>query len=77
MPLKPKPPLFFDEDIEPVALCANCEYFNGGGLSPEGRPINDNGDCLNSLSPRFTTTIEGSCTHFFPCSTRWPNADHD
>lgn len=74
--MKPQPPKFFDTEIEPKPLCGNCEYFDGGGLMGTGRPKNDNGDCHNTLSPRFTTTQAGSCTRFFPCSTRWPDADH-
>lgn len=74
----PKPILkdFPFRDIEPKALCINCEYFDGGGLMADGRPKNDNGDCLNRASPRFTTTVEGTCREFFPCSSRWPDADH-
>lgn len=68
---------FFDSDIEPKPLCCNCEYFDGGGLSPEGFPLKANGDCLNQASPRLTTTIEGTCIKFWPCSTRWPDADAD
>lgn len=75
--LKPKPPQFFDDDIEPAPLCGNCEYFDGGGLLPNGRPKNDNGNCLNTKSPRFTTTQSGGCNQFWPCTTRWPLADHD
>lgn len=74
--MKPQPPKFFDTEIEPKPLCGNCEYFDGGGLMDTGRPKNDNGDCHNTLSPHFTTTQAGSCTKFFPCSTRWPDADH-
>ena len=67
---------FLGRDIEPKALCANCEYFDGGGLTAEGYPRHANGDCLNSASPRFTTTIDNTCVQFFPCSSRWPDADH-
>ncbi len=74
--MKPRPTEFFDDDIEPKALCCNCEYFDGGGLDVRGKPINENGDCHNARSPRFTTTAAGTCSQFFPCSTRWPNADH-
>lgn len=68
--------LFFDQDIEPAAKCGNCEYYDGGGLNAAGRPIQARGDCNNCASPRFTTSIEQTCSHFFPCSTRWPDADH-
>lgn len=73
----PRPTEFFGDLIEPKAICRNCEYFDGGGLSATGDPINENGDCLNRLSPRFTTTSDQTCSKFFPCSTRWPDADHD
>lgn len=68
---------FFDQDTEPKAICRNCEYFDGGGITPAGQPKNDSGDCLNRASPRFTTTAEQTCEKFWPCSTRWPHADHD
>lgn len=71
------PAKFFDSDIEPLPLCRNCEYFDGGGLTPDGHPIKEHGDCLNSMSLRFTTSANHSCNKFFPCSTRWPDADHD
>lgn len=67
---------FFDQEIEPKPLCRNCEYFDGGGLTPAGNPVNEHGDCLNQQSPIFTTTANSSCIRFFPCSTRWPEADH-
>ena len=70
-----KPKRFFDDLIEPKALCRNCEYFDGGGLRDDGQPINESGDCRNSSSPRFTTTADQFCAVFFPCSTRWPYAD--
>lgn len=66
---------FFDQEIEPKPLCRNCEYFDGGGLGPSGTPRNESGDCINVRSDRFTTTASGSCRMFFPCSTRWPDAD--
>lgn len=67
---------FFDQEIEPKALCRNCEYFDGGGLDAKGNPINQAGDCHNSQSGRFQTTADDTCGRFFfPCSTRWPNAD--
>lgn len=67
---------FFDQAIEPKALCRNCEYFDGGGLTSHGDPVKDNGDCLCRNSPFFTTTAQNTCKKFFPCSTRWPDADH-
>jgi hypothetical protein len=67
---------FFDQEIEPAARCGNCEYFDGGGLTPEGKPVSERGDCLNRASPHFTTDASGLCKYFFPCSTRWPDADH-
>lgn len=68
---------FFGGDIEPKPLCGNCEYFDGGGLMKNGTPKDQNGDCLNEQSPRLTTTQAGTCSQFWPCSTRWPDADHD
>src|SRR5687767_617759 len=67
---------FFDRDIEPEPLCRNCESFDGGGLTPEGVPVWDHGDCNNKASPFFQTSVGNTCRHFFPCSTRWPDADH-
>jgi hypothetical protein len=67
---------FFDQGIEPEAICRNCESFDGGGLSPDGVPINFEGDCLNSQAPSFQTNQDKTCRKFFPCSTRWPDADH-
>lgn len=74
--MKQRPAQFFDGDIEPPAKCGNCEYFDGGGLTAAGFPVHANGDCHNSKSPRFTTSIEQTCPEFFPCSARWPDADH-
>lgn len=69
---------FFDQDVEPEPLCRNCEYFDGGGLLPDGNPKNTHGDCHNPASGRFTTSADESCVFFFwPCSTRWPDCDHD
>jgi hypothetical protein len=68
---------FFDQDIEPKALCRNCEYFDGGGLTVEGTPVQEQGDCGNPASPWFCTSGNNTCRHFFPCSTRWPDAGHD
>lgn len=67
---------FFDQEIEPKPRCRNCEYFDGGGLTREGNPVSAFGDCLNNQSPFFTTDVSNTCPHFFPCSTRWPDADH-
>jgi len=72
-----RPSRFYDDGIEPQALCRNCEYFDGGGLTDEGQPRNSDGDCHNLWSPRFTTSADQFCAAFFPCSTRWPNADRD
>lgn len=67
------PAEFFDRDIEPKALCRNCEYFDGGGLDVKGNPREFHGDCHNSLSDRFTTTADETCIKFWPCTTRWPD----
>lgn len=72
-----RPAKFFDDAIEPAPKCRNCEYFDGGGLSPEGSPIREHGDCLNRQSLRWQTSADDGCDKFFPCSTRWPGADHD
>ena len=48
----------------------------GGGLDVKGNPVKNHGDCGNRSSPRFTTTADDVCNQFFPCSTRWPDADH-
>lgn len=69
-------PQFFDRDIEPKVLCRNCEYFDGGGLDPQGNPRQEHGDCLNRRAPRFQTHADETCDQFFPCTTRWPDADH-
>lgn len=71
-----RPSRFYDDEIEPKALCRNCEYFDGGGLTDDGKPISMQGDCHNLRSPRFTTSADQFCASFFPCSIRWPNADH-
>lgn len=70
------PAQFFDQDIEPKPLCRNCEYFDGGGLTVKGDPVFEHGDCRNGAAPNFTTTADGGCNKFFPCTTRWPDADH-
>lgn len=67
---------FFDEDVEPTAKCGNCEYYDGAGLKTDGTWMDKNGDCLHSGSPRFQTNVNDACKCFFPCSVRWPNADH-
>jgi hypothetical protein len=71
-----RPAKFFDQKIEPAPICRNCEYFDGGGLDAAGIPKNQNGDCLNKQSPNFVINASDTCRHFFPCSTRWPDADH-
>jgi hypothetical protein len=67
---------FFDDGIEPKPLCRNCEYADFGGIKEDGSAYNKTGDCHNRASPRFTTTLDETCNQFFPCSTRWPDADH-
>jgi hypothetical protein len=69
-------PEFFDQEIEPKALCRNCEYYDGGGLTVEGKVVSEEGDCRNPNSPWFRTSGNNACRYFFPCSTRWPEADH-
>ncbi len=68
---------FFDQEIEPKAICGNCDYFDGGGLISQGEPVSNAGDCVCKASPFFTTDAANTCCHFFPCSTRWPDADHE
>lgn len=68
---------FFDQLIEPAAICRNCEYFDGDGLGRDGVPINFEGDCGNSCAPAFQTNQDKTCKQFWPCSTRWPDADCD
>jgi hypothetical protein len=68
---------FFDQAIEPAAICRNCEYYDGGGLRPDGSPLSELGDCLNRQSDKFNTTGSSTCAKFWPCSTRWPGCDHD
>ena len=67
---------FFDQEVEPEPICRNCEYFDGGGLEIDGSPRNLTDDCLNRQAPFFQTSAGNTCRHFFPCSTRWPDADH-
>lgn len=66
----------FPPDEEPEALCRNCEYADFGGIKADGEPASLHGDCHNSESPRFETTADETCIKFFPCSARWPDADH-
>lgn len=73
----PNLPEFFDADIEPAPLCRNCEYYNGNGIMPNGEPFEASGECTNRSAGRLQTTVNDTCPNFFPCSTRWPNADHD
>jgi hypothetical protein len=46
-------------------ICANCEYFDGGGeravqnAIKTGVPLH--GDCLNRSSPRFQTNSNDTC----------------
>jgi hypothetical protein len=54
------------------AICANCEYFDGGGLGADNKSRKVHGDCLNSYSPRFETSAHMTCGQFFPCTVRWP-----
>lgn len=68
---------FFDQLMEPKPLCGNCEYFDGGGMKPDGTWMHFDGDCHNGQSDRFQTSQDQTCKKFFPCSTRWPFADHD
>lgn len=70
------PVKFFDQEIEPKPLCGNCEYYNGNGLMPNGEPREMSGDCMNTAAPRFQTSADETCPKFFPCSIRWPDADH-
>lgn len=60
---------FFDQEIEPKAVCGNCDYH-----SPSSRGQM----CGNTRSPRYTilTMPDDGCGRFFPCGKRWPDADH-
>lgn len=49
--------------------CANCEYFDGGGIKPNGQPVEQYGDCLNSASDRFQTSATDVCTHWLKSTT--------
>ncbi|MFZ5692438.1 MAG: hypothetical protein ACOY5F_14410 [Pseudomonadota bacterium] len=62
---------------EPERKCRNCEFFDGGGLRPDGNPVMVLGDCLHGLSPHFNTSADDSCKCFYPCSTRWPKDGED
>ncbi len=42
--------------------CRNCEYWDGGGEIPAKTATL--GDCLNPLSPRFTTEPTFNCPQF-------------
>jgi hypothetical protein len=54
-------------------ICRNCKHFDGGGLGANGVPIEDHGDCHNTISGRLTTKANESCLKgFYPCTTRWP-----
>jgi hypothetical protein len=69
---------FFDQLTEPKPICGNCEYFDGGGMRPDGTWLYRQGDCHNSHSSnRWTTSHDETCKGFWPCSTRWPDCDHD
>ena len=68
---------FFDQLMEPRPTCGNCEYFDGGGMRPDGTWMHFEGDCHNNNSDRFQTNQDETCAHFWPCSTRWPDCDHD
>jgi hypothetical protein len=68
---------FFDQFMEPKAICGNCEYFDGGGQRPDGTWMHWDGDCHTDASGRFQTSQDDTCKAFFPCSTRWPRADHE
>lgn len=57
----------------PEPLCRNCEYFDGGGIGPDGQPREFHGDCHNRQSPRFTTTAIDTCPVFSPDTIRWPD----
>lgn len=59
-----------DNDDEPEAICANCQYWVG---DLDGQKI-----CFHRLSPygAMPVTAEQSCNKFFPCFKRWPEADH-
>ncbi len=68
---------FFDQEIEPKALCRNCEYFDCQGADPRTLLDEYRGDCLNRASPSFTPCASDGCNKFWPDSSRWPDCDHD
>lgn len=74
---KPKLENFFDQEIEPKAICRNCEYFDCEGQDPRTLPEDYRGDCLNSGAPWFNPFAEQGCKKFWPDSSRWPDCDHD
>jgi hypothetical protein len=50
--------------------CRHCEHFDGGGIGPDGEPLEFFGDCLSRSSPRFTTTAdEPACREAFMVRT--------
>jgi hypothetical protein len=70
-PSKPPEPVHYVG--EPARLCRNCEHFDGGGLTLNGDQVNRDGDCHNSISGRFQTSIDETCVKgFYPCTTRFP-----
>ena len=56
------------------AQCDKCEYYDGGGVRPDGTVVSRHGDCLNPASERLQTTAEEWCKSFFPDTSRWPPA---
>lgn len=65
-----RPVNFFDDEIEPKAICANCDYHSTGLKGPI---------CENTRSPKHAiiTMPDDGCNHFWPDSKRWPDCDHD
>lgn len=61
---------FYDDLIEPKALCENCDYYAPG---PKGQL------CINSHGPKYAQSIlpDDTCKRFWPDSKRWPGCDHD
>jgi len=53
--------------IEAEKICRNCEFWDGGG--EKAAKVAETGDCLNSRSPRFTTTHDFTCDAFLASST--------
>ncbi len=65
------PAEFFDQEIEPKAICGNCDYH---------APHSDKGQiCINTRSLNYCkpTLEDDTCNRFWFCSKRWPDADHD